>query len=403
MPRSALPAQPPRSAVELDHAPAVLDRAPQRGGLGQLARAGPIARPVPVGGDFRARLAVADQQQPAGQIDDVGERLDHALAERRRVGPGAAERRGEAQPFGAIIVAMLEQMLGQLDLEPGARARARQEDHQPDGHRREHGDEDSRSPIHTGFADRRGDHRHEQEIAADREQAQRLEAGGARHSDSPAFFLARGKREQGRGQRHRDPAPVGQPGQPIALEIADGVVVEVVEPHRRQPEHRVADVRARGRRGLTVEIVDQHQRARRRRQPKQRGGAEQGRAGGIGKEQGRDQLQADHRGDRAIDQAQAALWLLALGAERVEQGDPHQVAEGLGIAGERAARLESPGARPSRRSWRARPAAASAPAGAPDRAPATTARRRTAPRRAHGPRRRSARPRGLDCQMIRHG
>jgi uncharacterized membrane protein YdfJ with MMPL/SSD domain len=37
-------------------------------------------------------------------------------------GPVRAERLGEAQPFGAIVVAMLEQMLGELDLGPAARA-----------------------------------------------------------------------------------------------------------------------------------------------------------------------------------------------------------------------------------------------------------------------------------------
>ena len=53
-------------------------------------------------------------------------------------GPGAAQRFGEPQPFGPIIVAVLEQMLGELHLDPAARAGAGDEHHRGDGHDGEH-------------------------------------------------------------------------------------------------------------------------------------------------------------------------------------------------------------------------------------------------------------------------
>ena len=110
--------------VELDDPPARVRPPPRNRRLASSSVGGGF----PPGQFHAAAVAIApaasvDQQQPAGRVDDVGEGLDHALAERRGVGPDAADRVGEAQPFGAIIVAMLEQMLGELDLGPAARAR----------------------------------------------------------------------------------------------------------------------------------------------------------------------------------------------------------------------------------------------------------------------------------------
>ena len=54
------------------------------------------------------------------RVDHVGKGADNALAQGGCFGPGEAERLGKAQPFGAIVVAMLEQVLGQHDLGPAA-------------------------------------------------------------------------------------------------------------------------------------------------------------------------------------------------------------------------------------------------------------------------------------------
>ena len=88
-----------------------------------LARGRDRSGPVPRRRDPDRPAGVADQQQAARRVDDIGEGLDDPIAERRRVGADAAERIGKAKPFGAIVVAVLEQMLGELDLEPAARPR----------------------------------------------------------------------------------------------------------------------------------------------------------------------------------------------------------------------------------------------------------------------------------------
>ena len=87
----------------------------------ELVGSGRRSRPAERRCNRRPAAAVADQQQSARRIDDVREGLDDPLAERRCVGTGPAERFGEPEPLGAIVVPMLEQMLGELDLGPAAR------------------------------------------------------------------------------------------------------------------------------------------------------------------------------------------------------------------------------------------------------------------------------------------
>ena len=50
-----------------------------------------------------------------------------------------------------------------------------------------------------------------------------------------------------------------------------------------------------------------------------------------------DQLHADRRGDRAIDQPHAVLAVFAGARQAVEQADPHEVAGAFGIADQRLA------------------------------------------------------------------
>ena len=88
---SRAPSQPPRRASKSTIRPSCGDRAPEGGGaLAAGAGAGlRAARPVPVGGGLERAALVARQQHAAGRVEHVGERLDDALAERRRVGPPA--------------------------------------------------------------------------------------------------------------------------------------------------------------------------------------------------------------------------------------------------------------------------------------------------------------------------
>ena len=82
------------------------------------------AVPVPCRAGARAARRRGDQQQPGRRIGQVGDRLDDARRQRRGVA-GRAERLGEALPLGAVVVAVAEQVLGDLHLGPGAQPRRR--------------------------------------------------------------------------------------------------------------------------------------------------------------------------------------------------------------------------------------------------------------------------------------
>ena len=97
--------------VEFDDASAARERGDQRGG-----RAGARPVPVPPRADAEAR-PFRHQQQPGGRIGQVGDRLDDTLVERGRT-IGLAERVCEARPFDAVVIAVAEEVLGDLDLRP---------------------------------------------------------------------------------------------------------------------------------------------------------------------------------------------------------------------------------------------------------------------------------------------
>ena len=89
---------------------------------------------------------------------------------RRRLGPGQAQGFGETKPLGAIVVSMLEQMLGELELHPAACTRTRDQHRGTNRHQRQHGDHQRRGPVDPRSAEGRGEDRHQREISADREQ-----------------------------------------------------------------------------------------------------------------------------------------------------------------------------------------------------------------------------------------
>ncbi len=251
--------------VELDDPAAAFDPVPEAGVAFDVAARRIARRPVPRrrGGDRPARIG--HEQQPARRVGDVGERLDDAVAERRRVLARAAEGVGEAQPFGAIVVAMLEQMLGELDLEPAAdplrhgeeRRRHRQCTEQEGGAQRR--------PFGLAAPEGGGEDGHHRQVNADAEQRQRLEGRGARQLDPERPLEAAGQREQRRDDGHERAA---QPEQFVdarrehALQISERREVELIAPHEGQAEHRPADPQAALGRGLAVDVVDQDQGAR---------------------------------------------------------------------------------------------------------------------------------------------
>ena len=336
--------------LELDDPAALLDLAPEAPAIGQAASRTEFR---PASHQLAATVtdppAIADQKEPARRVDDVGEGLDDALAERAVLGGGAPDRLGEAKPLGAIIVAVLEQMLGELDLDPAARPGARESDHRRDGHDREHPTISAADQSMPDAAKRGGDDRHQREISADREQRERLEGRRARQPDPPPALVAGRQREHRRGQRDGEPAPLDHRAARSPSQIGDRVEIEVVEPDQREPERRKADVRPARRRRLAVDVVNQDERAGGGGDPKHQPGLRKRAARRNQLERRADELQPDDRGDRAIDELQPVLALLARCGEAVEQADPEEVAGAFGIADDRVARRRPRRARPSRR------------------------------------------------------
>jgi hypothetical protein len=248
---------------------------------------------------------------PPRRFHDVRESLDDPLAQRRRVRPAVAERLGEAQPFGAVIVAMLEQVLGDLDLYPTPRAGAGQQHHRAHGHHGEQADHDGRRPIDPGAAKGGGDDGHQREVGADAEQRERLEGRGPREPETPALVVPCAKGEQRRRQCDREAAPLEQRCPRARANVGRSVEIEVVAPHPGESEHREADVRAARRRRLPVEIVDEDQRPG-------GGGDPEDQAGLLDSGDRRDDCQhacndlhANGGRDRTINQADAVLPLIA--------------------------------------------------------------------------------------------
>ena len=83
--------------------------------------------PLPARGQRQHAAFVGRHQEAARAVGNVGQHFDHAFGQRGFGRSGAADRFGEAQPLGAVIVPMLEEMLGHRHLEPAAQARRGQE------------------------------------------------------------------------------------------------------------------------------------------------------------------------------------------------------------------------------------------------------------------------------------
>ena len=240
---------------------------------------------------------------------------------------------------------MLEQMLGQFDLGPAARLGRWQEDHRAERHCGQHEDEQRSRPVPAGAAQRGRQDGHDREIAADGEQRQRLERCGARQAHPPAILLASPEREQRRRQRDERSTPIKQATSRVGIEVEKRIEVQVVPPGRNQGEHGHADCRPADRRGLAVEVVDQHERAGGRSDPQYGRGGDDPRSGSFAKDDRQqidDQLHAEHGRDRRINPADTMLALaLAAARQAMEDADPDEVAHRLGEDRQAARRGDS--------------------------------------------------------------
>ena len=174
----------------------------------------------------------------------------------------APDRVGEAQPFLAIVVAMLEHVLGDGDAQPGARLARGSSDEGGGGHHRDEPELAERGPSRrrqspspatptSSRSDRRG------------WRSPRATGRSRRARSAPSSSTWRGCRARTAAPSIASTAPriANSSSAPPRPKIGDGVEVKIVEPHRRQREHREAQRAARPRASLAVEVVDQDQRA----------------------------------------------------------------------------------------------------------------------------------------------
>ena len=198
-------------------------------------RAGTGAGPVPARRPGRAGDASsASSSRPPGappmSASALTTRSSSGAALRRR----AADRVGEAQPFLAIIVAMLEQMLGERDPEPGAQLAPRAAaPARPASSRRRSPTWPTRAQSPPTISIARAAEHHRDQVDEDGDHRDRLEGRGARELDLPARRCAGPSANSGASSGEHDAAQREQLVAGRAGEIGDRVEVEVVGPHRR--------------------------------------------------------------------------------------------------------------------------------------------------------------------------
>jgi hypothetical protein len=100
------------------------------------AQSAPCARASPSAG----YCGIARDQPAAAAFDDVRQRLDDARVEREAAVFGAIERCSEAQPFAAVIIAVLEEMLDRPHAKLRADARRGEGKDDGDNRRGQHAD-----------------------------------------------------------------------------------------------------------------------------------------------------------------------------------------------------------------------------------------------------------------------
>jgi hypothetical protein len=210
--------------------------------------------PLPARGEHQFAVLAGDEQQPGVAVGDVAERLDHALLQAcPAVAP--ADRAGEAQPFGPVVVAVLEEMLSDGDLHPSAQPARWQHD------QREHrGGEDEADlgerwggVAEPGERLRRADH-HDQ-IDRDHQQRQRLEGHRPRGTDAQFGGMRPADREERNHQHRNQPADDVQRFRLLVAQVGNGIEVQVADPQRRQRRGAPAQGGPAGREATPVKVV----------------------------------------------------------------------------------------------------------------------------------------------------
>ena len=78
------------------------------------------SRPLPARCKRQFSAITAGQQQASRTLGNIGQRSDHTLAQRSTFGTRLTDRPVEPEPFGAVIVPQLEQVLDHSHPQPAA-------------------------------------------------------------------------------------------------------------------------------------------------------------------------------------------------------------------------------------------------------------------------------------------
>ena len=254
--------------IEIDDETALLEKghAVRGHGLCRHVERGPL----PARGQNQIAIVRRHQQGATRAVGYVGQSLHHAGVKRGGVAgflPAQPlptmplpDRAGEPQPFGAIVVAVLEEVLGHHDIEPAAQAL------RGDQHQHQHGrgkdkaelGEHRRPAAQPGHRLRHGDH--EQHVPADDQQRERLERHGPRGRKPRLRPLAhRAHPQHAHAQQGHQRAQADQLGGHRIDEIDHRVEIEVITPDQREGPACPAHDLTLGPHGPDIEIVDQHQ------------------------------------------------------------------------------------------------------------------------------------------------
>ena len=235
-----------------------------------------VSRPAPVGREFEVPLVARHQQQARRAVGDVGQRFDRTLLQGDVVEPGGADRVGKADPLGAVVVPVLEQVLDRGDPQPAAQAVRRQ----PDQRQRTRRDDQAHlcqpGQIAAEHVEPARDAQHHCKIPPDQQQREEAEGDRTRRAEGEFGRIAREADRRRVRRRSLPPVRAGSASSPRRRppDVGDGEIVEVEGPQPRQGSNAPSQDLARGRGGTGIEIVQQHQRADRHHHAEQRRGIE---------------------------------------------------------------------------------------------------------------------------------
>ncbi len=237
---------------------------------------------------------VAGPEHAARRIDDIGQRLDGTHRQAQLIAGG--QRAHQRQPFIAVVVLVLEEVLGDEHPHPCPHRAGRSQHQQAEHGSGEKHDAQRCAVVAVGGADVIPDCRHQQQVNAGGQHRHRTQhqPPGNEQLQRP-LRIARHRHRQ---QRHGHELQETTCGFDVGVEAAEqqgvGVEVEIEGENAAEAEAEQLDRPAQFRPGPPVKLFSQHQRDQRQRQHagfvgRQAGGQQRGaqvRRQVVGQQQG---------------------------------------------------------------------------------------------------------------------